>query len=115
MKNQNIVSLTQELKKASIESNVKLWKRVAIDLLKTGKNKRIVNLSKIDKYAKDDETVIVPGKVLSMGDLSKKITIAAHSFSDSALDKIKDSGSKAITIRELLKNNPKGKKVRIMG
>jgi large subunit ribosomal protein L18e len=56
----------------------------------------------------------VPGKILSMGTLNKKITIAAYNFSQTALDKIKASGSKAISIYELAKTNPKGQKVRIL-
>jgi large subunit ribosomal protein L18e len=104
-----------ELKKASIEQDVAIWKRVAIDLEKPTKQRRIVNLSKIDRYCKDDETIVVPGKVLSMGDLKKKATIAAYNFSGSAMDKIKEAGGKAISIQELLKKNPKGSKVRILG
>ena len=107
--------LIQELKKKSIDEKVKIWKRIATDLEKPTRNRRIVNLSKIDKYSKDNETVIVPGKVLGSGDLSKKITIAAYSFSEQAIDKIKESNGKALYIDELMKSNPKGNKIRIMG
>jgi ribosomal protein L18E len=37
-------------------------------------------------------------KILGNGDLSRKIKIHAHSFSKTALDKIKKSGSEAIVI-----------------
>ena len=50
-----------------------------------------------------------------MGDLNKKVTIAAYNFSKSAIEKINSSGSKAISINELVKQNPKGSKVRIIG
>jgi len=115
MKNEQLQGLIQELKKKSIEEKVKIWKRIASDLEKPTRNRRIVNLSKIDRYTRENETVIVPGKVLGSGDLNKKITIAAYSFSEQALDKIKISEGKAINIKELMKSNPKGSKIKILG
>lgn len=103
------------MKKVSIEKKVKLWKRIASDLEKSSSKRRIVNLSKIDRYCNDSEIVVVPGKVLSMGSLNKKLTVAAYTFSGNAVKKIKESGSKAISLQELLKSNPKGLKVRILG
>ncbi|NTV23029.1 MAG: 50S ribosomal protein L18e [Nanoarchaeota archaeon] len=114
MKNENLQSLISELKKTSIENDVSVWKAVATDLEGSTQKRAVVNLSKIDKYAKDDETVVVPGKVLSMGILSKKLTVAAYKFSGQAVDKIKAAGGKAITIGELVKKNPKGSKVRVL-
>ncbi len=115
MKNQPLQLLIMELKKTSIEKDVKLWKRIAKELEGPTSKRRVVNLSRINKYSKNNDTVIVPGKVLSMGDLNKKVTIAAYNFSKSALQKINSSGSKAISINELVKQNPKGSKVRIIG
>ncbi|MBU1201818.1 MAG: 50S ribosomal protein L18e [Nanoarchaeota archaeon] len=114
LKHEQLTQLVSELKKNSIVNNVKIWKRVATDLEKPTRNKRIVNLYKIDKYAKPDETIVVPGKVLGTGDITKKVVVAAYVFSDSAYEKIKAKGE-AISIQELLKRNPKGKKVRILG
>ena len=114
MKNQHTTQLIQTLKKASSETSVPLWKRVAEDLEKPTRNRRIVNIFKIDANVEDGDTVIVPGKVLGEGDLTKKVTVAAFSFSDEARMKITKSG-KAMTISELLKSNPKAQKVRILG
>ena len=72
-----------------------------------------VNISKIMTYTREGETAIVPGKVLSLGKMDKKLTIAAYHFSDKAMEKINKNG-KALTIQELLKKNPKGNKVRIL-
>lgn len=112
MKNQILQNLIVELKKASIENNASIWKKVS-NYLEVYK-KSEVNLDKINNYCKEGEIVLVPGKVLGMGELNKKITIAAYGFSGSALMKIHESGSKAITIQELMKKNPKGSKVRII-
>ena len=67
------------------------------------------------KYTNDKETALIPGKVLSDGDLTKKITIAAWAFSEKSKEKIKQAGGKTISIQELMKDNPDGKNIRILG
>lgn len=112
--NPEIVKLIQELEKKAYEHDSLLWKRIARDLGKPTRKRRIVNLYKINKYAKDKETVIVPGKVLSLGDLDHNVTVAALSFSTTAQEKINKVG-KAMSIFDLIKESPKGKKIRILG
>jgi large subunit ribosomal protein L18e len=114
MKHTQLLELVTELKKQSIEQNVNLWKRIATDLEKPTRIRREVNLYKIDKYARDDEIIVVPGKVLGTGELTKGVKVAAFTFSESAYKKIKEKGT-AMSIHELIKTNPKGKKVRILG
>tara|TARA_Y100000310_G_scaffold107739_1_gene106165 strand:- start:3896 stop:4255 length:360 start_codon:yes stop_codon:yes gene_type:complete len=109
---QNLV--VELLKKAQAEERP-LWRRVAHDLVKSGKNKRIVNLARINRHTKQDETIVVPGKVLGDGVLDHAVTIAAFSFSAQALDKITEAKAKAITIEELMKEDVSGKRVRIIG
>ena len=92
----------------------KFWKRVMHDLKKSTRQKKVVNMYKIDKYARDGETILVPGKVLSVGDLSKKVDVAAVNFSEEARKKIENAQGKVFTIKELFQQNPEGKKVRIL-
>ncbi len=113
--NQRLRELITELKRISSEGNIKLWKRVALDLEKPSRNRRIVNLSRISRHTKENETIVVPGKVLGSGLLNHKITIAAYDFSDGALDKINRANSTAIKIEELMKGPIKGKRIRIIG
>lgn len=112
--NYHLRTLIEELKKTSSEQNVKIWKRIASDLEKSTRAKRIVNLSRLSRYTKENEVIVVPGKVLGTGDLDHKLTVAAFSFSDSAREKINSNG-KALTLQELLQKNPKGSKVKIIG
>jgi large subunit ribosomal protein L18e len=102
------------LKKLLIDKKVKLWKRVAEDLESSTRRHRIVNVYKLAKSAKENETIIVPGKVLGTGDISSAFTVAAYKFSDEAAKKISEKG-KAISIEELMKKNPTAKNVRILG
>jgi large subunit ribosomal protein L18e len=113
-KNDQLMELLQLLKKAAIENDAAVWKRVAVELEKPTRSRRIVNIYKLDKYVREGETVIVPGKVLGTGDLTKKLSVAAYSFSGDAVVKISAKG-KAMSIKELVEKNPKGEKVRIMG
>lgn len=106
--------LIADLKKLATKEKVNLWKRLAFDLEKSTRQRREANIFKIDKCTREGETAVVPGKVLSEGELNKKITIAAFKFSDKAKEKINKSG-KAISLQQLMKENPKGKKCRIVG
>jgi len=110
MKNPQTQTVIQELRAA----RTPLWKRVASDLMKPSRQRRIVNIFKIDAYAKDGEVIVVPGKVLGEGTLTKNVTVAAESFSDVAREKINAKG-KAITLHELMASHPKGEKVKILG
>ena len=106
--------LIRDLKILGNKEKINLWKRIASDLEKSTRIRRKANIYKIDKCTRNGETAIIPGKVLSMGELTKKITVAAYQFSENAEEKINAVG-KAITIKQLMKENPKGKKVRIIG
>ena len=107
--------LIQELRKKANEHGANIWKRLADDLSKPTRQRRIVNLYKINKYTKDNETVVVPGKVLGYGNIDKKIIVTAFKFSKEAERKIKNLNGECMTIEELLKKNPKGSKLRIFG
>lgn len=112
--NETLKSLIMKLKELGTKEKVALWKRIATELEQPTRQRRSVNVYKINQYIKDDETAIVPGVVLSAGDYTKKNTVAAFRFTDAAQKKINKTG-KAISIEELIKKNPKGKKVRIIG
>ena len=92
-----------------------LWKRVASDLARPARIRRKVNISRINRHTKEGDVVVVPGKVLSVGDLKHKITIAAFSFSEKSIEKINKSGSKIMSIRDMIKKHPKGSGVRLIG
>jgi len=113
--NIQLQNLVKELKKKSIEDSVGFWKRVAVDLEKPTKQRRIINLSKISKFCKENEIIVVPGKVLADGELDKKISVAAYAFSKTAKEKILKSQGQLMTIEELMKKNPKVQDLKIMG
>ena len=82
--NEHLQSLIVTLKKKAIESDINLFKRLAIDLEKPSRIRRSVNLSRINRFTKENEFIVVPGKVLGSGELDHPLTIAAYKFSSSA-------------------------------
>ncbi len=110
-KNEALLRLCSELRRLSIERQVGLWRRVAADLERPTRARRQVNLYKIETSANDHETVVVAGKVLGVGELNKKVKVAAYSFSSQARDKLND---RAMSIAQLMEANPQGKNVRIL-
>ncbi len=113
-KHEELKTLVSDLKKLSIDKKVNIWKRVAEDLEKPTRSRRIVNIYKLSKNTKDGDFIVVPGKVLGTGDLEHSVNVAAFGFSDDALKKINAKG-KALTIVELMKKNPEGKNLKIIG
>lgn len=109
--NPNLSKLIQDLRILSFKEDVNIWKSIANELEKPTRRRRSVNLSKIDRYSKENETILVPGKVLGTGSVSKNITIAAYQFSESAKKKLKNY----LLIQDLMEKNPKGKDIRIIG
>lgn len=115
MKNLQLESLIKDLKKKSIEEKVAIWKRIATDLEKPSRQRRIVNLTKLNENVEEGDVIIIPGKILGDGEFNKKVTVAAYQFSDAAVEKLNSTKSTLLNIAELMQKNPKGQKVRIIG
>ena len=113
--NENVRLLISALRKESTLSKTALWDRIADDLEKPTRERREVNLSKLSRYSQPNETIVVPGKVLGAGTISHALVIAALNFSGKARTQIEKAAGKVLTLEEMLKQNPKGKNVRILG
>ena len=112
--NPRLVNLISLLKDTSRQNEVNVWRDVAVRLEAPARNYAEVNLSKINRYAGDGETIVVPGKVLGSGMLETSVKIAALTFSESAATKILEANGQCLTIEELVKDNPKGSRIRIL-
>ncbi|ERG95146.1 50S ribosomal protein L18e [Haloquadratum walsbyi] len=111
--NPRLDSLIAELKAKSRASNATVWQDIADRLEKPRRTHAEVNLGRIERYAREDETVVVPGKVLGSGVLQKNVTVAAVDFSSTAQTKIEQVGD-AEYLREYVKENPEGSNVRVI-
>ncbi|MBI3842802.1 MAG: 50S ribosomal protein L18e [Thaumarchaeota archaeon] len=115
MTNQVVLQMARELKNASKKNKAPIWLRLAELALKPSSARRVVNVGQIDKFTKDNDIIVVPGKVLGTGNLTHKITLCSFSISNSGAQKILNSGGKILSLSELVKNNPTGKGVKIVG
>lgn len=113
--NIEVLETSNELKKIYTEKKSKIWKRIHDDILKPTRKRREVNLAKLERYCTDDDVIVIPGKLLGTGVLTKKITIAPMLISNKTKEKLSNSNAKLMSIIELAKKNPKGTKVRIIG
>jgi large subunit ribosomal protein L18e len=111
--NPRLQELIAELKAVSRESDASVWRDVADRLEKPRRTHAEVNLGRIERYAREDETVVVPGKVLGSGVLQKDVTVAAVDFSSTARTKIERVGD-AVTLEQVLEGNPEGANVRVI-
>jgi large subunit ribosomal protein L18e len=105
--NPKLVALIHFLKNQS-----PFWMKVAEYLAKPKRRAIKVNIERINKIAKPNSVVIVPGKVLSEGEMSKSIIIAAFSFSENAKKKL--AKSKIVLIEHLAKENKKGDNIQLI-
>lgn len=105
----------KELVKTIIAAKKKdKWLKVARILSGPRRKAVSLNLGEINENSKDGETIIVPGKVLSQGEISKKVKIVALSFSEKAKEKLLKSKIPSSNIIEEIKKNPDMKKCRIL-
>ncbi len=92
----------------------KAWFKVAEILSGPRRNRININLEGLNEKIKDEKIAVVPGKILSQGELDKKIKIVALGFSEKAKEKIKKFGNETLTILEEIKKNPEAKGVKIL-
>jgi large subunit ribosomal protein L18e len=108
--NKDRIELILLLKK---QKNV-FWIKIAKYISRPKRKTICVNLDKINKYGEPKMTLIVPGKILSRGDITKKLILSSLSVSEQAKAKIKESRSVYMNLRELLQKNPEAKDIKLI-
>lgn len=90
------------------------WLDVAGLLSGPRRRKVNLNLSEIDKEVKEGDSVLIPGKVLSQGNVSKKIKVVGLGFSKNAKEKLLNSKCEVVYIKDEIKKNPSAKGLKIL-
>ena len=92
------------------------WLDVAAILSGSRKNRKDANLSEINDHAAEgNKKIVVPGKVLSQGNIDKKVKVIALSFSDKAKEKLSEAGCETSGLLEGIKANPSTEGLKILG
>ena len=112
--NSELVRLVGELRRTARAHQVALWTAVADRLERSRHQVRPVNVGHLERLARSDETVIVPGKLLADGLLTKRLTVAAFSYSAEARSKVQAAGGVALSLQDLVKSRADGGGVRLL-
>lgn len=113
--NPELIETIRFLRKQGRENKAKIWADIAERLAKPRRQRIAVNLSHLNRSSGKNDTVAVPGKVLGTGTLNHPVTVAAFAFSKRAKEKIKGVRGKSISFLDLVKKNPSGSGVKIVG
>jgi large subunit ribosomal protein L18e len=113
--NPELIEVIDFLKKRCRENDADIWWDVAECLAKPRRRGVVVNLSRLNRFTRKSETVVVAGKVLASGKLSHSVTVAAFAFSARAREKIAAARGRSLSFFDLIKKNPKGSNVKIIG
>jgi large subunit ribosomal protein L18e len=113
--NPELINMVHFLKKQSKENSAPIWLDIAGRLTKPRRQRVAINVSHLNRYTEKNQTVVVPGKVLGTGVIDHALTIAALAFSSKAREKIGAANGKCLSFSEVVKKNPKGSKIKIIG
>jgi len=103
------------LRRAFKSTKAPIWRYLEREISRARSIRREVNISRLASVTENGETVVVPGKVLGLGEMDHKLTVYAFSFSERARKNITGVGGTIIGLDELIGSYPNGKGVRIIG
>ncbi len=109
-----IANLIEDIRNRGYREKIPFLIKLAEEMETPKRSRAEVDLSKLNRVCNENETVVVPGKVLSSGILKKPLRVAAASFSMAAIEAIQKAGGKVLSIEDVIKENPKGTNVRIV-
>jgi len=90
------------------------WIKFAKLLSQSTKLQSAINLKEIDEKTKLGDLVLIPGRVLSVGEITKKIRICSFGISNQAKEKLTKTHSEWINILDEIKRNPKAEGFKII-
>jgi large subunit ribosomal protein L18e len=90
------------------------WTLVAAIMSGPRTGKIQINLDKLSDEVKDGESVVIPGKVLSEGEMNRKAKIIALNFSERAKEKLLKAKCEISNIIEEIKKNPDARGIKIL-
>ena len=105
---------TRKLIRSLWKTKIGLWRRVSEILSKPSRNRPEINLYRLNKLTKENDVVVVPGKILGAGTLDHPITVSSLMISELALTKLTESKSNHMSIEQMMKKYKKGSNIKIL-
>ncbi len=91
------------------KTNEEKWNDIAKILSGPTRIRPSVNLDELNST--NGEIIVVPGKILSRGNITKKKKIVAFAFSDQAKEKLNKDKIEFCSIKDEVKKNKNGEKI----
>jgi large subunit ribosomal protein L18e len=92
----------------------KSWIKIAEILSSPRRKRKNKNINEIDKKTKEGEKVLIVGKILSQGEISKRISLVALNYSKKAEEKLLKAKCEFSKISDEIKKNPEAKGLKIL-
>ena len=101
--------LVASLEKTSRKTKKKIWKDIADQMLKPTRNNTVVNVEKIGSLAEKfkGKTLVIPGKLLSKGDIYVSAKVVAISASPRAITKIETAKGEFVLLKNFVDDKVK--------
>jgi large subunit ribosomal protein L18e len=113
--NPDLIELIRFLKKQGGGNKAKIWRDIAEDLSRPSRRRVAVNVSHLNRHTEKNEHVAVPGKVLGAGEMDHAIVVSAFAFSKKGKTKIEAAKGRCLSFADLIKKNPEGSNVKLIG
>lgn len=119
----SLTKIKKQVKKKTNEETVETilnasknekWLDLARILSGPRRKRKSINLKELEEESKDGDVLVVPGKVLSQGELNKKVKVVALGFSENAKEKLSKSKKEFSYLIDEIKKNPDAKNIKIL-
>jgi len=92
----------------------KEWNSIAKKVSGGTRRYSSVNITQIEEATKAGDRVVIIGKVLGAGELTKKVRVCALGFSALARAKIADAKGEVVLLKDEIAHNPKAEGVKVL-
>ncbi len=106
----NTLQLLNALRKAKRP----VWSDVAERLRKPRRVRAEITLSRLDKVTTENALVVVPGRIVSTGTVSHKMTVGYLAATKTALVRLKQAGVTALPLPQFLQKHAQDKGIKIV-
>jgi large subunit ribosomal protein L18e len=110
-----ITGTLEKLEMLSKGQNKTFWTSVIEMVSRPNSRRSTVNVGKVSQLTKENDIVLIPGKILGDGLVDHAITVGALFMSKSAGKKIVAAGGSVLNLVEFAEKYPDGSKIIVMG
>ena len=115
VENPIIREAVKKIRTVSKTGNKNFWSNIEEMILRPRSRRPEVNIGKISKLTKENDIVLVPGKLLGDGILDHPVTVSALFASKSAIRKVQEAGGTYLPLTEFVDRFPDVSNIKVLG